>query len=94
MKKNLALTLVVLLLFALAACGGSVDPEAIVNEVSNAAEEVVDSVSEEISGTTEEAAPTEEEASTEETTPSSCSIIFNDKLQSETPTESASTDVL
>lgn len=65
MKKNLSLTLVVLLLFALAACGGSVDPEAIVNEVSNAAGEVVDSVSEEISGTTEEAVPTEEPAAEE-----------------------------
>lgn len=62
MKKNLALALVVFLLFALAACGGSIDPEAIVDEVSNAAGEVVDTVTEEISGTTEEAAPTEEPA--------------------------------
>jgi len=54
MKKKLLLPFAILLLFALAACGGNVDPKALIEDASNAAEGVVDSVTEQLSETTSE----------------------------------------
>jgi carbonic anhydrase len=65
----------------LAACGGNVDPEALVESASDAAEGVLDSVNEQLSDTTsEESASTEESA---EAAPSSDETGAEDKTHVE-----------
>jgi carbonic anhydrase len=54
LKKKFFLPCAILLIFALAACGGNVGPEALIESASNAAEGVVDSVNEQLSETTSE----------------------------------------
>lgn len=59
--KKMFLSLTIVLVLALAACGGNVDPEALIESASNAAEGVVDSVTEQLS----ETAPSTDETGTE-----------------------------
>jgi hypothetical protein len=69
MKKKLLLPLAILLIFAMAACGGNVDPGALVESAQNVAEDVVDSVNDELNQTDEDTTEVATEEPTAEPTP-------------------------
>jgi hypothetical protein len=67
--KKILFPLMLIVMLALAACGGNVDTQGLVESAQNVAEDVVDSVNDELNQTDEETTEVTPEETTEEPTP-------------------------